>query len=380
MVFKVKPSLSESLDRLDVFYSSNFQELRLFCKNCFLENTPFGFGHTLKISVPETNFSLFEEVFFYLRISIAIQLQKSLEYDESLDWLRGIYDYALAAPEDNKEDRRKIYHRLNLESSSRSILELNKYDRETGKRSWLIDPINVHQISTERDNPYTQFILLSIIRCLLSYADSEFTLDKPKSINKANTLYETVQELLKDKALRHHFHEPGNSIGYSNVNVEYNIRFPISISPIVRVWHMYALNNLTKLRDGRNIAGVKRDLGLYATSTDLLSSFPNIGAIGQVYLARSILPPSVPYRYEFLIERTQQLVNIASQFEATLLSSLEKKDDQAYALRKARQEISLGRASVQLQGLRLRQSRDEVKLAQLQKKIAQKFNTVITMI
>jgi hypothetical protein len=64
------------------------------------------------------------------------------------------------------------------------------------------DPLNPHLIASTRLNAYTRFTLLSIVRCLLAYADAEFTRDTTESLPRARTLYRTALELLETKALK----------------------------------------------------------------------------------------------------------------------------------------------------------------------------------
>jgi len=147
--------------------------------------------------------------------------------------------------------------------------------------------------------------------------------------------------------------------------------FCIPPNPMIWALRLHVENSLHKLRTCRNIAGVKREIELYAAPVDVISGMPAIGAGGQLIVPTRITPPPVPYRYEFLIERTKQLVNIAAQVEAAFLSALEKRDIEYYNLLKARQDIRLARAGVRLQDLQFHQAQDEVKLAELQRESAQ---------
>src|SRR5205807_9666327 len=67
-----------------------------------------------------------------------------------------------------------------------------------------------------------------------------------------------------------------------------------------------------------------------------------------------------------LIERAKQLVQLAQQVESSMLSALQQRDNEAYNLLKARQDVQLARAGVQLQALRVKEVLDGVTLAQLQ--------------
>jgi hypothetical protein len=76
------------------------------------------------------------------------------------------------------EFERKIYYGLLKEGHSQKFIGVTRKQRN----NWLLDPLNPHLIAATRKNTYTRFTLLSIIRCLLNYADAEFTQDQPSQI------------------------------------------------------------------------------------------------------------------------------------------------------------------------------------------------------
>jgi hypothetical protein len=145
-----------------------------------------------------------------------------------------------------------------------------------------------------------------------------------------------------------------------------SVSFCIPQNPMLSALRLRAELNLYKLRHCRNIAGIERELDPYAAPTDTASGLPTIGGGGQLVLpGLNTLPPTA-YRYPTLIERAKQLVNLAQQIEASMLSALEKRDSEFYNLVKARQDVRLARAGVRLQDLRVREAEDGVKLAELQ--------------
>lgn len=70
----------------------------------------------------------------------------------------------------------------------------NKLDKEID--SWLSDPLNPHEIAELRTNSYTFYVVTSLVRCLLDYADSEFTRDTSESVARARVLYTTALYIL----------------------------------------------------------------------------------------------------------------------------------------------------------------------------------------
>lgn len=125
--------------------------------------------------------------------------------------------------------------------------------------------------------------------------------------------------------------------------------------------------NLFKIRNCMNIAGMKRELDPYAAPTDLYSGLPQIGANGQLLLPGTVNIRPTIYRYRFLLERAKQLANMAQQVESAFLAALEKYDSEKYNMLKAKQDLSLAKATVKLKELQVKVSEGEVEVAVLQK-------------
>jgi hypothetical protein len=454
-----------------------------------------------------------EEAFYFAPIHLALQLQAAGEYCSALDWFRTVYDYKSAS---------KIYYGLILEEDLGNV-----YARA---EDWLLDPLNPHAIASTRTNTYTRFTQSAIIRCLLEYADAEFTRDTSESVPRARELYLKALELLNSEELKEEadvfdelltrvetqiidmpwkpiiallktellqiddiekrkaaikdvtdalsmpepwlkritaakaaigkarkgqlapmkfsslledknrkvsqlhtqlsrvsilgstterlrmvagedfiysvsgvtgFSKAAIKIKPSNVSwldtlparddtenvlpfslakartkvkvtyVPSPYHFCIPHNPVSGFLRLHAELNLYKIRTCRNIAGVKRELDPYAAPTDMVSGMPMIGVGGQLMLPGITVIKPTPYRYPVLIERSKQLAQMAAQFEAAMLSAMEKYDAESFSLLKARQEMGLTCAGVQLQSLRVKEARDGVKLAELQKDRAQ---------
>jgi hypothetical protein len=123
-----------------------------------------------------------EEAHYFVPVHLAMQLQRRGHYVPALDWFRTVYDYSVPV------DQRKIYAGLAREESLGTA-----YQRSD---DWLLDPLNPHGIAATRANAYTRFTLIALVRCLLDYADAEFTRDTAESVPRARTLYGTALELL----------------------------------------------------------------------------------------------------------------------------------------------------------------------------------------
>src|SRR5262249_25891295 len=231
---------------------------------------------------------------------------------------------------------------------------------------WLLDPLDPHAIAAMRPGAYSRFTLMALVGCFLDFADAEFTLDTPESLARARTLYLTALELLEAPdllvpgALKLTAPLPGPSGD-----------FDVPPNGILVALRFRAELNLFKLRTGRNIAGLQRQIEPYAAPTDADTALPSLGAGGQLTLPSAQPLRPTPYRYTFLVERAKQLAQMAAQMEAAMLSAFEKRDAELYNLLKARQDVKLTRAGVRLQDLRVHEAEDGVKLAQLQQQRAQ---------
>src|SRR5207244_3580062 len=98
------------------------------------------------------------EAFYFVPVQIALQLQKSGQYQAALDWFRLVYDYTL--PTGNPGERRLI---------GLAPYTTNVQDFQRGGPSpdddyeWLLDPLNPHSIAQTRKNTYSRFTQLSVI-------------------------------------------------------------------------------------------------------------------------------------------------------------------------------------------------------------------------
>ncbi len=147
--------------------------------------------------------------------------------------------------------------------------------------------------------------------------------------------------------------------------------FCIPPNPVLQALRLSAELNLFKLRTCRNIAGLERQLEPYAAPTDTVSGLPQIGASGNLVLPGTVALQATPYRYQVLIERAKQLVQLSGQIEAAMLAALERRDAESYNLLQARQNVELTRAGIRLQDLRVREAESGVQLAELQRDRAQ---------
>ncbi len=288
-------------------------------------------GQVIRIDDPHQAPNWLQEIFYFVPMAIALQLHRSGEYLAALDWYQTVYAYQLP------RGGRKIYHGLELERvfSDRPRITPG---------IWLRTELNPHSFARQRKDAYTRFTILSIVQCLLDYADLEFTLETPESLPRARALYLSALNLLELEEVP-------------------------KLNPVIRALRQRAQLSLDKLRNGRNIAGMERPPEREPAGTTTqgdLADMPVIGTGGQLVVRSSTPFRPTPYRYAALIERAKQLVTIAQQMEAAFQASLEKRDTEAYNLFRARQDLALSQVTIQLQDLRVTEAASGVTLASLQ--------------
>jgi ribosomal protein L7/L12 len=157
---------------------------------------------------------------------------------------------------------------------------------------------------------------------------------------------------------------------YQGIDFEFSpsvqYAFCVPENPTAKFLKLRADLNLFKIRNCMNIAGMRRELEPYAAPTDVESALPSMGAGGQINLPGTNQIRPTQYRYNVLVERARQMAGLAQQTESAFLSALQSKDQEAYTLFIAKQNVQTSKAGVKLQNLRLREAENGVGLAELQ--------------
>lgn len=130
----------------------------------------------------EQNLTYLDEAYYFVPAELALRLREAGYYTSALDWLRLLYDY------DRPLNERKIAYKLVLNGQAMSGVERNA--------AWLRDPLNPHALAETRRDSYCRFTISAIVRCLLDYADVEFTRATIESVPRARELYLQALELL----------------------------------------------------------------------------------------------------------------------------------------------------------------------------------------
>ncbi|MEO8290037.1 MAG: PA14 domain-containing protein [Gaiellaceae bacterium] len=134
---------------------------------------------------------------------------------------------------------------------------------------------------------------------------------------------------------------------------------PNSVADALR---RHAQLNIQKIRSCRNIGGMEAHLEPYGGVT-----LADAGGADVLPTARDTTLQPLPYRFPMLIERANNLANLAAQIESSMLASIEKRDATEYDQLRARHDLALARAGIRLRELQLGEAIDEIGSAQLQR-------------
>ena len=278
--------------------------------------------------------AVIQEMLYFVPLAIGLELQRTGEFVAALDWFQLVYNVALRPAE------RKVYRGLRLESNAAPTL--------SRAQDWL-QQLNPHELAAAHGgNPYTRYTMTVLARCLAEFGDSEFTLDLAESTARARSLYLTARDVLRDPELS----VPAGATG------------PFLVSPALDLLRNRVANRLRKIRQGRNIAGMKRQVEPPAAAAGAAGPATDSNGVPILTPPRRLRP--TPYRFTVLLERSRQLVNVAAQVEAGYLASLEKRDAEAYSQLRAGHDLVLASAGEQLQRLRVTEAQHGVDLVKRQ--------------
>jgi Tc toxin complex TcA C-terminal TcB-binding domain len=180
--------------------------------------------------------------------------------------------------------------------------------------------------------------------------------------SRSNTLMALAKGHLPNEAYREF--PPRDEVRFIPAPV---LSFCIPPNPALARLRQHAELCLAKIRACKNMAGLDLCLDPYAGSTMDLSG-ADFGQMPSL-LASGLQP--LPYHYSTLIERTKQLVELARQMESSMLQFISSTEQAQYEELKARQDLELTQAGVQLKQLQVLQASDSVTSANLQRDRAQ---------
>src|SRR5207249_4960316 len=136
---------------------------------------------------------------------LGLRLEEAGSYGPALDWLRSVYDYERGL------DQRKIAYSLVINGDA-SFTFVRAAD-------WISDPLSPHAVAAARKDSYTRYTILALVRCLLDFADGEFTRASSESLPRARELYLKALELLDSPELKERASSCQDILGMLDVTI-----------------------------------------------------------------------------------------------------------------------------------------------------------------
>ena len=233
---------------------------------------------------------------------------------------------------------RKIYPLLDSEGMPTAALPIDPH--------WARD-LNPHQTvvplpsrSPVRPYPYTRYTLLSLVRCFLDFADSEFARDSGELVAHARSLYATARELLR----------AARTAGARRVRIG-----PDLLNPLIDALRLRVEVQLAKIQ-AATLPACSASLQSTRVRQPRSTCCRSAGAAARRATDRRAGGDALSLQGP---DRAQQAaVAIAQQIEAAYLAALEKRDAENYNLLKASNDLQLAAAGEELQRRRINEAQD----------------------
>jgi hypothetical protein len=334
------------------------------------------------------------ELFYHVPITIAIHLSKNQRFEEAMKWFHYVFD-----PTDDSDgptperfwkvkpfqytDVKMVEEILtNLSTGADPVLQkdtINNIDK------WKDTPFRPHVVARYRQSAYMFKTVMAYLDNLVAWGDTLFRQDTGESINEATQLYVLAANILGPRPqavpkkgsvspqnydnLRTHLDEFGNAL----VDLETELPFDLAPPPngasstdrfgavpslgatlyfciprndkLLGYWDTVA-DRLFKIRNSLNIQGIFRQLPLFEAPIDpaLLAKAAAAGLdMGAIVSGANQPLPLV--RFQFLVQKAAEICQEVKSLGNNLLSAIEKEDNEALAVLRARHErVILGMA------------------------------------
>jgi hypothetical protein len=330
------------------------------------------------------------ELFFHAPLHIANKLAANQRFAEALEWYHYIFnptatDDAVADPTTPQqrfwvtkpfyETTKADYYAQKVENL---LTEIANGDAELAQQveEWRDNPFNPHLIARMRTVAYQKAVVIKYVKTVIAWGDQLFRQNTLETINEATQLYLVAETLLGKRpvSVTRKTNNPAKTFyqlqtegigAFGNVLNEVENLLP-SMSPMytlgtegpelprLNVLYFCIPNNtnltelwdtvedrLYKVRHCMNIDGMVQQLPLFGTAIDP-GALVNAAASGGLAGALAALTAPLPhYRFTFVVARAKEMTAEVKQLGTALLSALEKKDAEEFALLRSTLEGSL---------------------------------------
>ncbi|WKA60353.1 neuraminidase-like domain-containing protein [Planococcus shenhongbingii] len=368
----------------------NYGKLEGFFKeNLSMKSDDFGpFDHDDNSGTPsiyhelKRPYSLYNwELFFHVPMVLGETLSKSQQFEEAMKWFHYVFNPIAEGNEDNRFWQFTSFKNINSQNVLENIfnnLKPNTADKTINE--WRNNPFMPHVVARSRSVAYMKWVVMKYIDNLLEWGDYLFRQDTIESINQATQLYVLASHILGPRPMmvpKRGEIEPQTYLGlldkwdaFGNAMIELEVAAPFSNQPtmifealnkeiphsnifgsvstlyfgipknpkLMSYWDTVA-DRLYKIRHCQNMEGVFRKLALFEPPIDpaLL-----VKAAAQGLSIASVLndlnTPMSNYRFYYLLQKALELCNELKSLGSSMLSAIEKKDNETIALIRAKHE------------------------------------------
>lgn len=367
-------------------FSSTYQPTALVNSNYPSDNVQFDF------SAPYSIYNW--ELFFHAPMLIAQGLSNNQKFEEAMKWYHYIFNPtsntningATIATNQRFWKFYPFYTASATPAQTLSQLIMDIHNNVSAAvdqvRKWEKNPFNPHIIARMRILAYMKNVLMKYLDNLIAWGDQLFKRDTIESINEATQLYilaanllgerprevparvqkkmRTFAELLQNGPLDalsnalvaiESFYAPNAGPVGSKVDPKTGREIPGLMTlyfclpkndKLMGYWDAIA-DRLFKIRNCMNIEGTKRQLPLYEPPIDpaLLVRATAMGIDINTVLDQINEVNTPLYRFSYVVQKANELVNDVRGLGSALLSAIEKKDAEALSLLRSGQEIEM---------------------------------------
>lgn len=252
-------------------------------------------------------------------------------------------------------------------------------------------PFEPHRIAGYRTVAYQKNVVMKYLDNLIAWGDQLFAQDSMESINEATQLYVLAAEILgppprhvppSAKPPIETYYELETSFdAFSNAMIQVENLIPPQTggtgagnaaplpmlyfciphnSKLLGYWDIVA-DRLFKIRHCMNIEGVVRQLALFEPRIDPGAMVKaTAGGMGIGAALADMGAPLPHYRFNFLLQKANEVCNDVKALGGALLAALEKKDAEALGLLRQTQEIHMLQAAIAVRELQIAEAKENL--------------------
>ncbi|HRD80182.1 MAG TPA: neuraminidase-like domain-containing protein [Saprospiraceae bacterium] len=338
------------------------------------------------------------ELFFHLPIHIACRLSADQRFEEARRWFHYVFDPTTgeAGGKERFWQFKPFYNEATQELTTLTDLLKNEAELARQVEKWADNPFQPHVVARMRITAYMKFTLMKYMDNLIAWGDQLFRRDTIESINEATNLYILAAKILgaapqkvpaRTQRADKSFADLNDQLdAFSNATVDIELFLTPSDSAetgieviagalgsmyyfgvprnesLLRYWETVA-DRLFKIRHSLNIEGITRSLPLFEPPIDpaLLVRATAADLDLNSLLDANATAIQSNYRFAYMLQKANELVNEVKGLGAALLSALERQDAEALSLMRSGHEQHLLATVLQVRERQVEEAKEQIK-------------------